>query len=208
MQVRPINETTLSVDFPAQIDRSTVISVLNLKKAFDRKRVVGIIDTWVGFHSLAIAFDPEKIAFEKLLEIVLSIKLLDEEFVEQKHHEIPVKYDLRGMDMEELSHGLNLRPEEVMEIHSSPEYFVALLGFLPGFPYLLGLPENLHFPRKSSPSLRLKPGSVAIGGAQTGIYPFESPGGWHVVGHTSSILFSKPDSFLLSPGDTIKFSPV
>ena len=104
-----------------------------------------------------------------------------------------------------LSRSLELTVEEIARTHIEPVYQVAMLGFQPGFPFLIGLPNKLHHPRKSTPSLRVPKGSVAIGGAQTGIYPSDSPGGWYVIGHTTSEMFTKPDRFLLNPGDRVKF---
>jgi KipI family sensor histidine kinase inhibitor len=82
-----------------------------------------------------------------------------------------------------------------------------MLGFAPGFPYLLGLPPQLHLPRRAEPRLRVPAGSVAIGGAQTGIYPNELPGGWHLIGRTPLRLFDamSPSPSLLSPGDAVRF---
>ncbi len=85
-----------------------------------------------------------------------------------------------------------------------------MIGFLPGFPYLIGLDERLSIPRKHTPALKVKKGSVAIGGSQTGIYPQESPGGWHVIGYIEEELLL-PDSnqkSLLKPGDKVRFIPV
>jgi len=98
----------------------------------------------------------------------------------------------------------------VIARHAAAEYRVAFIGFLPGFPYLMGLDPALHVPRRATPRTRVPAGSVAIGGAQTGIYPVASPGGWHVIGRTAIRLFdpAAAQPSLLRAGDRVRFVPV
>jgi inhibitor of KinA len=98
----------------------------------------------------------------------------------------------------------------VTELHQSGEYRVGAIGFLPGFPYLSGLPGKLHTPRLATPRLAVPGGSVGIGGAQTGIYPRTSPGGWNLIGRTPLVLFDEkavPPS-LLRVGDRVRFEAI
>ena len=103
-----------------------------------------------------------------------------------------------------------LSQKEIIDFHSSPTYFVNMLGFLPGFFYLSGLNENLFCPRKATPETNIPAGSVGIGGEQTGVYPVDSPGGWQIVGRTPLNVFSpeKKNPFLVSPMDSVKFIPI
>src|ERR1017187_5948954 len=103
-----------------------------------------------------------------------------------------------------------LMADEVIALHSGAEYFVSAIGFLPGFPYLRGLPERLHTPRGKTPRTRVPAGSVAIGGPQTGISPFETPGGWNLIGCTPWRLFNaySPAPSLLQVGDRVHFKPI
>lgn len=121
---------------------------------------------------------------------------------------IPVCYDSElGKDLISLSKSKSLDPEKLIELHSKRIYRIHFFGFLPGFMYLNGLDSALHSSRKSVPDRKIEAGSVAIGGAQTGIYPRESPGGWHVIGKTPIILFDKkvdPPVFA-KPGEQIRF---
>jgi len=98
----------------------------------------------------------------------------------------------------------------VIKCHSGRDYRVWMLGFAPGFPYLGVLDEVLHLPRRASPRARIAAGSVAIAGAQTGIYPSESAGGWHILGRTVRRMFDpeRAEPFLLRPGDAVRFVPV
>ena len=96
-----------------------------------------------------------------------------------------------------------------IDSHTSVEYTVAFLGFQPGFPYLRGLPQALHASRRATPRLKVAAGSVAIGGAYTGIYPATGPGGWHIIGRTMAVLFDpqRDAPALLLPGDRVRFVP-
>jgi KipI family sensor histidine kinase inhibitor len=122
--------------------------------------------------------------------------------------EIPVCYggDF-GPDLDALADHARLGAEEVVERHAGAMYTVAMLGFAPGFPYLFGLDPALHMPRRASPRTRVPAGSVAIGGAQTGIYPSELPGGWQLIGRTPLVLFDadRDPPSLLMPGDRVRF---
>ncbi|WP_421531882.1 5-oxoprolinase subunit PxpB [Lelliottia amnigena] len=129
---------------------------------------------------------------------------------ESRFIEIPVVYGgAGGPDLGEVARHAGLAEKQVVELHSSIDYVVWFLGFQPGFPYLGGLPERLATPRRAEPRLQVPAGSVGIGGAQTGIYPLVSPGGWQLIGHTPLPLFdSKRDEpVLLRPGDTVRFVP-
>lgn len=125
--------------------------------------------------------------------------------------EIPVAYgEAFGADFSAAAAELGLSAQALVERHSGAEYRVAMLGFAPGFPYLLGLDPALALPRLSTPRTRVPAGSVAIGGAQTGIYPRESPGGWRLIGRTPLRLFdpARAQPSLLTPGDRVRFRPI
>ncbi|MBW7982583.1 5-oxoprolinase subunit PxpB [Enterobacillus tribolii] len=123
---------------------------------------------------------------------------------------IPVTYGGEfGPDLEEVAQLCGMTPKQVVEQHSAAPYVVFFLGFQPGFAYLGGLPDALHAPRRSEPRLSVAQGSVGIGGAQTGIYPLVTPGGWQIIGRTPLALFN-PNEFpptLLRPGDNVRFVP-
>ena len=131
--------------------------------------------------------------------------------VDARRIDIPVRYGGDdGPDLEAVARHACLDPEEVVRRHTGATYRVAMLGFAPGFPYLLGLDPALELPRRSEPRLRVPAGSVAIGGAQTGIYPRELPGGWHLIGCTPLHLFEpeREPPCLLAPGDEVRFRPL
>jgi KipI family sensor histidine kinase inhibitor len=101
----------------------------------------------------------------------------------------------------------HLTPAEVIRRHTAPVYRVGMMGFTPGFAYLLGLDHGLETPRLTNPRTHVPAGSVGIAGGQTGIYPLDSPGGWQLIGRTDLVLFdpSREAPFLLSPGDEVRF---
>lgn len=119
--------------------------------------------------------------------------------------EVPVVYN--GPDLANVAHQLGLTEAEVVQEHTSQLYQVFAVGFLPGFPYAGYLPERISgLPRRSSPRVKVPAGSVAITGRQTGIYPSESPGGWHLLGQTEmTICDLKHGFFRFRPGDRVRF---
>jgi inhibitor of KinA len=126
-------------------------------------------------------------------------------------HEIPVCYAPEfAPDLEEVARHAAITPEEVIRLHSASEYRVHCVGFLPGFPYLGGLPRELTTPRRSAPRTQVPAGSVGIGGVHTGIYPAPSPGGWNLVGRTPIRLFdvASDQPALLQAGDRVRFKAI
>lgn len=124
--------------------------------------------------------------------------------------DIPVVYGGKhGPDLPVVAEHSGLTPKQVVELHASAEYAVWFLGFQPGFAYLGGLSPQLVMPRRAEPRVQVPAGSVGIGGELTGIYPLSTPGGWHLIGHTSLALFDakRAEPVLLRPGDTVRFVP-
>lgn len=125
-------------------------------------------------------------------------------------HEIAVEYGgAAGPDLTALAERAGMDVSEYIYSHAAVEYTVAFLGFQPGFPYLRGLPRALHAPRRMSPRVQVAAGSVAIGGAYSGIYPSGGPGGWQIIGRTAAVLFDpqRESPALLMPGDRVRFIP-
>lgn len=124
---------------------------------------------------------------------------------------IPVCYGGEfGPDLENVAAHAGLTEDEVISLHTGRDYLIDMLGFLPGFAYLGGLDERLHTPRLASPRTRIEPGSVGIGGAQTGIYPLASPGGWQIIGRTPLKPYDpdREEPILYSAGEYLRFVPI
>jgi KipI family sensor histidine kinase inhibitor len=119
--------------------------------------------------------------------------------------DIPVVYD--GPDLEEVARLTGLSPEEVVARHTGAEHVAAFLGFQPGFAYLIGGDERLHVPRREVPRTHVPGGAVAIAGPYSGVYPRDSPGGWRLLGSTTSVMFdpTREPPALLAPGDRVRF---
>lgn len=170
----------------------------------------GILDIIPAFCSCLIQFDDEIISFEDLsayladnVDAMLSVVL-----PEPVIHDITVRYGGEfGPDLDFVASYTNLTHDEVIEIHTTTLYTVFTVGFIPGFPYLGPLDQRLYTPRLKTPRVKVPPGSVGIAMNQTGIYPFESPGGWQLIGHTDTTLFDKEKEpySLMKMGDRVRF---
>ena len=170
------------------------------------RHITGILDIVLAYKTVAIHADPDRADLEELERLLPTISSRSSTNVSGLLLEIPVLYD--GEDLSEVASKTNLSTEEIVKLHSNCDYRVQAVGFLPGFPYCGNLPPELSgLARRASPRSRVPTGSVAIAGKQTGIYPAESPGGWHLVGRTP-LLIADIDSefFPIEPGDRIRFS--
>lgn len=131
----------------------------------------------------------------------------DRSAVEETTVELDVTYD--GDDLADVAARVGVSVEEVVRRHSECTYTVAFCGFMPGFAYMVGLPPELHLPRRDTPRTRVPAGAVAIAAEFAGVYPRESPGGWHLLGRTDATLWDETGSVpaLLAPGTTVRFRP-
>ena len=200
-------ERTLRYSFPAKIDSDTHLLVVRLRNLI--LSLPNVSEVVNGYNTVTVYVNHERhvpLVKTKILqawETSVDIKTFG------KLHIIPVCYN--GEDLEQLAHAKNLTVQQVIEIHTSVEYSIYMIGFLPGFPYLGGLDERLHLPRREVPRKSVPKGSVGIGGSQTGIYPIESPGGWHLIGQTHIDIFSATsleNPFLFQAGDRIQFTEI
>ena len=169
-----------------------------------------ITDIIPSFRSCLILFDRKKTSYEALTAF-----LRDKEFLiahidipEPKTCEVPVQYGGEcGFDIAFVASHTGLSEDEIIEIHTSVTYKVFAVGFLPGFPYLGILDRRLYVPRLETPRVRVPEGSVGLAQLQTGIYPFESPAGWRIIGRTSKKLFDydKEPYSIFQIGDKVRF---
>jgi KipI family sensor histidine kinase inhibitor len=186
----------LSVDLSKR-----VIAAYRLLKQSGKLKSLGVTDIVPAYTGVALYFDnpSQSQSVTECLETILTRPIAKPQ--ETREHTIPVVYN--GLDIERACSFTGLALAELVKIHTAAKYIVAMIGFLPNFPYLLGLDRRLHIPRLDSPRVTVPAGSVAIGGAQTGVYPRSSPGGWNIVGTCN------PDLLLdLSPGDLVSFVEV
>jgi inhibitor of KinA len=203
----------LLVEYGDAIDPEINRKVRAAAIAMDRARPAGIIEYIPTYRSLIILYDPSLTDAYKLQSALLALeeRLTGIEIPPPDIVEIPVCYGGElGPDIDFVAKCHNLTVDEVIRIHSEPEYPVYMIGFTPGFPFLGGLPEILHTPRLETPRKRVPAGSVGIANAQTGVYPIDSPGGWQLIGRTPLKLFDpkRPTPFLLKAGDRLKFRAI
>lgn len=201
-----ISECCVEYRFGNRIDRESSDDVLrvyrHLKAHFDLSHFQ-VRDILPTYTSLAVHFAPESPLFSDRAPLRMAIDKAtrSEDTVEGREFMIDVTYD--GEDLAYVSARSGLSEEQIIATHCGRPYRIAMLGFRPYFPYLLGLDERLNLPRRKSPRTRVAKGSVAIAAGQTGIYSEDSPGGWHIIGHTIFDDYEK-----LRPADTITFRSV
>jgi inhibitor of KinA len=207
------SDQSLLVYFSESISIEAHRQIVCFLKLLEAEPVEALKNIHPAYCSVLVKFDALKFThaeIESLLVPVL-VRLEKIELPKRRIRKIPVCYGGElGPDLEELASLHQISAEEVVRLHSSTKYTVYFLGFVPGFAYLGGLPEQLATPRLSTPRKKVSAGSVAIGGNQTGVYPISTPGGWRLIGKTPVKLFdteSKELSFI-AIGDEVKFEPI
>ena len=228
MEIMPLGDSALVVRVRDEFEdapEQTLDTVLRSFQQLQSAAIPGVIELAPAYTSVAVFFDP--ITVNKATETPDNVfdwltmriraavagvadpgKILRSRL---QTIEIPVCYDPEfALDIDDVARRANISPSEVIRLHSAAEYRVACIGFVPGFPFLAGLPKTLATPRRAVPRKEIPPGSVGIGGAQTGIYPLRSPGGWNLIGRTPLRLFDpeKDPPALLRAGERVRFRKI
>lgn len=206
-------DSSLLVEFGKEISPDINRRITAVVQLLKEQHIEGVVDLIPAFCSLLINYDPRVISYEEISERVHAIIKLDARAGEQRKrvYEIPVCYGGEyGPDIDNIAEHAGLSVDEVIKIHSSRDYLIYMLGFLPGFCYLGGLDERIHTPRLANPRIKINAGSVGIGGSQTGIYPLDSPGGWQLMGMTPVKTYDpeRDVPILVEAGDYIRFVPI
>lgn len=203
-----IHPSLLEVKWEAKIDPAILSVQHYLCRILEEDQRVA--EVRVGYHSISITFK-SPLSTDKRLDLEKQLDALTFEKPELVSHEwrIPVCY-AKGKDLLHLAELKDISTQTLIELHSNQSYTLHFYGFLPGFMYLGGLNERLFAQRKINPDPKIEAGSVGIGGAQTGIYTVDSPGGWHIIGKTPHTLFDIKRKPPVQPqiGDIIKFYPI
>ncbi|MEW6262407.1 MAG: 5-oxoprolinase subunit PxpB [Thermodesulfobacteriota bacterium] len=203
----------LLVEYGDKIDPAINKRIWEITIALEKFPIEGIVETVPTYRSILIFYDPLRISIVLLQNEILAIetKLKDVVIPAPETIELPVVYGGEyGPDLEFVARHNGLTPEEVIDIHTSGNYLIYMLGFTPGFPFLGGLSERIFTPRLKTPRSLVPAGSVGIANNQTGIYPIESPGGWQLIGRTPIKLFnpSRRNPILLQAGNILKFKKI
>jgi inhibitor of KinA len=207
VRIHPLGDTALLAELGSRLDTALNTRAIALAAALQKRRDVRRA---VAAHgTVTVMFDPDQVTYDALGAAIRRLAGKRPPMEEPgRLHRIPVVYD--GPDLEEVASRLGLTAHQVVDLHQKPIYRVFLVGFVPGWAYLGPLPDELVLPRRATPRTHVPGGSVAIAGPQTGIYPLDTPGGWHLIGRTSVRLFlpdSDPPS-LFRAGDRVKFFAV
>jgi KipI family sensor histidine kinase inhibitor len=201
------------VEFGDGIDRPTNARVMALHRAILQARaegqLSGITETIPTFRSLMVQYDPLSVARAELEAPVLALAQRDVAATAVgRRWRIPVCYEGElAPDLDDVAKRTGVTREQAIGLHLGATFFAYVLGFMPGFAYLGGLPKELELPRRSEPRVRVPKNSVAIAQALTAIYPWESPGGWHLIGRTPIELFDlrEAEPILWAAGDEVIF---
>ena len=212
----PLGEAAWTVVLGERVDRSIHQEVTALAARIEAEHLPGVIEVVPAYAAVTVFFDPLHADGDALRERLAALASESSDLppdhpaaVSSSHLiSIPVHYD--GPDLAEVASRTGLSADEVIRRHSGREYRVYLLGFAPGFAYLGTLDPALVLPRRSAPRTQVPAGSVAIAGAQTGVYPLATPGGWHLIGTTPLALFdpAREPAALLKAGDRVRFEVI
>lgn len=210
IDIKPFGKRAILIEWPKQVDESILEDILDFSNSFKNLN----LPNWemsAAYNSLTMVNNIEDIDFqemEKLIQDCYSKRTISKTDEGRYLWRIPVCYDSDfGIDLEEVSQSLKITTKELIEFHTSNQYTVYGIGFLPGFMYLGGLPSELEIPRRSEPRLSVEKGSVGLAGKQTGIYPQDSPGGWNIIGSCPVPIFNskQENPCFVNVGDKIQF---
>jgi KipI family sensor histidine kinase inhibitor len=209
LAAHPLGDSALTIVFGSEKNPELLKRVHAAASAVSAAAIPEVEDVVTAYLSLAVFYDSLKASYSEVASKVLEAcerGSTRASGTETAHtHEIPVAYD--GPDLEDVAKTIGLSTEDVITRHLGRTYSVDLIGFVPGWAYLSELDPVLHLPRRSQPRPRVPAGSVAIAGSQTGVYPLVTPGGWHIIGHTDSVMFdpARDPPAVLRPGDKVRF---
>ena len=220
-KIYSLGDAGITLDFGNEIDQKLNQKVLAMHKWLQQERFAGVCELVAGYSSITILYDA--FIVHQKNKVTTSVFDFVRSKLERAYAESPESAEIDGTvinvpvcygeefgkDLQQVSEATGISPEEVVRIHAAHEYYVFMIGFIPGFAYMGEVDQRIRVPRKEKPEM-VKAGSVGIASGQTGIYPLESPGGWHIIGRTPLKLFDKEAEkpVLLSPGQRIQFQPI
>ena len=217
-RIYAIHDRAITIELSTSISEEINLLVLRLHASLETNPFVGFIESVPAYSSLTVYFKEdvsiakvEAALLERYTQCIAYASNNNVNSIQNTKHIIPVCYDVEfGLDLEDVALKCKLSIQEVITIHTSIEFRVYMIGFVPGFAYMGTLPIALETKRKNNPRLAVPEGSVAIAGLQTGIYPATIPGGWNILGRTPVKMFdkSKEHCSFLRAGDSVQFKAI
>ena len=215
-KISKIGDCGITCDFGDEVNKNTnkeVIKLFNfIQDSVNKSKIKGILNYTPSYNKLIINFELGQIKSKDIIEFIKSSDYSKINLPENnKIVEIPICYDEEfALDIKRLEQKTKLNFKEIVSKHLETNFFVYMIGFVPGQPFLGDLSESLYHDRLDTPRIRINKGSVGIVEKFCTIYTFESPGGWNIIGRTPFELFNinKTNTSILSPGDTVKFKSI
>ena len=210
-----IGDCGIVCDFGDEVNREINTSVIKLfhhvKKEILQGNLKGVLNYTPSYNKLIINFDLGKTNSSKIIDFLQSVDFTKLNLSQSsKKWTIPICYDFE-MDLENMSKTLKIDRNEIIKMHLNTDFFIYMIGFVPGHPFMGDLDPKLFLSRLKTPRVKIPPGSVGVVEKFCNIYPYESPGGWNIIGRTPIKLFNiqnQSNPCLLSPGDSIKFKSI
>jgi len=210
-----IGDSGVICDFGDEVNRSINTSVIKLfhhiKNEVSKGNLDGVLNYTPSYNKLIINFDLEKINSSKIKDFLKSVNFSKLNISQNsKKWTIPICYDFE-MDLTNMSKTLKIDKNEIINIHLNTNFFIYMVGFVPGHPFMGDLDSKIFLDRLKTPRVKIPAGSVGVVEKFCNIYPYESPGGWNIIGRTPTRLFNKKNESnpcLLAPGDSVKFKSI
>ena len=211
LRAQPLGDSAVAVVFGTERSAALLHRIHSAARALEAARIPHVEDVVPAYLALTVFYDSLRVSYREISATLLAALDTTADVAKTptpRTHRIPVRYD--GPDLDFIATSTGLSVDDVVARHLARSYTVDLLGFVPGFGYLGELDPALHLPRRDQPRPRVTAGSVAIAAAQTAVYPLDTPGGWHIIGSTSTVMFdpTRNPPALLAPGDTVQFERV
>jgi KipI family sensor histidine kinase inhibitor len=212
LQAHALGDSAVTIVFGAERSPELLHRIHAVAHSLSAAKIPHVEDVVPAYLALTVFYDSLQTTYNEISATLLSAcdRATQSKAVAAKsrQHTIPVRYN--GIDLGAVAATTGLSVEKVISLHSGRTYTVDLLGFVPGFAYLSELDPGLQLPRRAQPRPRVAAGSVGIAAAQTAVYPLDTPGGWHIIGNTETVMFdpAREEPALLAPGDTVRFERV
>lgn len=205
-----LGDSCVTVQFSETIDEAVNEQCIAAAAMLERRTIRGVLDVVPTYNAVTVYFDPLNVDRQHLESELdgLGDSVRRAATPTPRTVEIAVSYGgSSGPDLQSVAEFAGVSAAEVVRLHTSRTYRVYMLGFLPGFAYMGSVDARIAMPRLETPRIRVTAGSIGIAGAQTGIYPCDTPGGWRIIGRTAEKMFnlSRPEPFLLKAGDRVRF---